>query len=262
MTRASKRRAAPRRYPVGLALCVSAAVAAVAALTAATVAATGTTASAASLGGVTAPGFAGFSMTSTTGAPSVVAYDNFTGTNGTAIKNTTTDDGGFTWTVNAGTWTVQSNKARDTSVSNGFLIFNSGLSNGSVEAKISRNGNNSWDTYVIFNADSTYGTGLLADWWSGNSGSIELYKQTSAGSFISVAGVTNLYPGTIPASVTLRMESPSSSIIKIYLDGVLQFSYTLTSGEQTAYKNASHHYAGIGAHFDGTSSFDNFHLDA
>ncbi len=43
---------------------------------------------------------------------------------------------------------------------------------------------------------------------------------------------------------------------------MLKITHTLTSGEQTTFKNTTHRYAGVEAYFDGTSTFDNFHLDA
>jgi hypothetical protein len=217
--------------------------------------------SAASLGGVTVPGVSGFSFGAATGAPTVVAYENFSGADNSVILNTSTDGGGFTWLTNLGVWTVQGNQARSTSVGSGYLLFNGSSSNGSVEATISRNGNVLWDTYVIINSDSTFANGLLANWWHNAGGSIDLYK-ASGGSYIQVASVSNLYPGSIPASAVVRLESPSTSVIKVYLDGVLKITYTLSSAEQTALKNSTHRYAGIGDNVDALSTFDNFHLDA
>lgn len=218
-------------------------------------------ASGATLGGVTSPGLAGFSMASTTGGPSVLAYDNFTGSNGSALLNTITDDGGHTWTASSGTWTVQSNQAQSTSVALGYLMFNGNSANGSVEATINRHGNNSWQTFLIFNADATTADALTVAWWSSNGGGLELYKDV-AGTFTRLAGVTGLYPSTIPASAVVRLESTSSSIINLYLDGVLRATYTLTAGEQTTFKNSTHKYVGIGTTNDAISTFDNFHVDA
>lgn len=218
-------------------------------------------ASAASLGGATAPGLAAFSFASTTGAPTVLAHENFTGTNGANLSGTATDSGGFTWASGTGTWTVQGNQARSTSANGSNLGFNSGVSNGSVEATIYRNGNTSWDTTVGMNASADGNDALLANWWSGTNGNIDLYKRVG-GSYIQLASVSNLYSGAPPSSATVRIESPSTSIIKVYLNGVLKITYTLSSGEQATFKNATHRYAGVSAYFDGTSTFDNFHLDA
>lgn len=218
-------------------------------------------ASAASLGGASAPGQAAFTLSATSGAPAVLAHENFTGTTSSSLNATTTDSGGFTWSAINGSWTVQSNQARSSSANTSLLVFNSGVSNGSVEATVNRNGNNSWDTSVVFNLNSTGTDGLYANWWSGTNGNIDLWKRVS-GSYTQIVSVSNLYPGAVPASATIRIESPSSSIIKVYLDGVLKITYTLTSGEQTTFKNSTHRYAGVEAFFDGSSTFDNFHLDA
>lgn len=217
-------------------------------------------ASAASLGGATSTGQAAFAFGASTGAPTVRAHENFTASNNSAISGTSTDSGGFTWSTPAGTWTVQSNQADSNSVDSAMLLFNGGVSNGSAEAVISRNSNNSWDTGVVINANSTGSDCLLANWWAGTSGSISLYKRV-ANSYTQLADVSNLYPSTIPASATVRIESPSSSIIKVYLDGVLKLTYTLSAGEQTTFKNGTHTYTGVEGYFDGTSTFDNFHLD-
>lgn len=217
-------------------------------------------ASAASLGGATATGQAAFAPSASTGAPTVRAHENFTGSNGSAISGTSTDSGGFTWSAPAGTWTVQSNHADSNSVDSAMLLFNGGVSNGSAEAVISRNGNTGWDTAVVVNANSTGSDCLLANWWAGTGGSISLYKRES-NSYTQLANVSNLYPSIVPASATVRIESPSSSIIKVYLDGVLKLTYTLTAGEQTTFKNGTHTYAGVEGYFDGTATFDNFHLD-
>lgn len=217
-------------------------------------------ASAASLGGATSTGQAAFAFSASTGAPTVRAHENFTGSNGSAISGTSTDSGGFTWSTPAGTWTVQGNQADPNSVDSALLLFNGGVSSGSAEAVISRNGNTGWDTGVVINANATGSDCLIANWWSGSSGSISLFKRV-ANSYTQLANVSNLYPSTIPASATVRIESPSSSIIKVYVDGVLKLTYTLTAGEQTAFKNGTHTYAGVEGYFDGTSTFDNFHLD-
>ncbi len=218
-------------------------------------------ASAASLGGASAAGQAAFAFAASSGAPTVLAYERFTGTTNSNLNNTGTNSGGFTWTALNGSWSVQSNQARSTSADTSLLVFNSGVSNGSVEATIFRNGNASWDTGVVINANSTGTDGLYANWWSGTNGNIDLYKRVGS-TFTQIASVSNLYASIVPASATIRIESPSTSVVKVYLDGVLKITYTLTSGEQTTFKNATHRYVGIEAYFDATSTFDNFHLDA
>ena len=164
-----------------------------------------------------------------------------------------------------GTWTVQGNQARGSSTTNGSIVFGSTSSaNGSIEATIARNGNTGWDTYVIVNANAAASDLLLANWWSNANGRIDLWKEV-AGTFTLITSVSGLYPGgvgTAPASAVVRLESPSTSVVKVYLDGVLKITYTLSGSEQTTYKNSTHRYAGFGANNDGVSTFDNLHLDA
>lgn len=218
-------------------------------------------ASAASLGGANGPSIAAFAFASSSLAPTVLAYENFTGTTGSSLNGTTTDSGGFTWVANAGSWTVQSDEARSSNNPTANLLFDSGVSNGSVEAVLSRNGNTSWTAGVVFNANSSLSDGLVARWESNNSGTISLTKRIS-GSTTTLGTVTALYPSTIPGSVTVRLESPATSVINVYLDGVLKVTYTLTSGDRTTFKNSTHQYTGLTAFQDTSSSFDDFHVDA
>ncbi len=212
--------------------------------------------SATGLGGVTAAKLSGFSMAASTGASTVVAWENFDGVNGTNLNGTTTDGGGKVWTRFGGQWSIQSNRARSTSAPTSGLVINSGLINGSVEATITASG--TYDSGVIFNSNSSGSNHLVATLISSGGGSIELWKRVSNTytRLATVGGFGN------PTNVRVRIETTATTV-RVYRAGVLQITRTLTAAEQTTFKNATHTFAGV-ADYDGnaTSTFENFHVDS
>ena len=216
------------------------------------------------LGGIVSPTLSAYSSAGSSGAPTVLAYENFTGSNGSSLNNTLTDGGGYTWVQKNGTWTVTSNQADSNNNSNSFLFVNSTLSSGSVEVVLSRNGATTFDSGGVINATSDAKDALTVSWLSSSNGTIAIWKRVNS-AWTQLASVTNLYPGgiaTAPTSVTVRLESPSNSQMKAYLNGVLVISHTLSAGDQTTFKNATHTWAGFYADSSGTVTFDNWHLDA
>jgi hypothetical protein len=220
-------------------------------------------ASASSLGGVTAPGLAGLTMSTSTGAPTVVAYENFTGSNGTNLDNTSTDGGGLTWLADNATWTIQSNSARSGNAVDSVLVVNGSSNDGAVEATIYRNGGTTFDAGLIVNGDSITNNMLYVEWRYQSNGELRLSKKVSD-SPTTLGSVTALYPGgpsTAPASIVLRLVSTSTTVT-VYLDGVLMISHSLSGAETTLFKNSTHRWVGLTAVSDTTSTFDNWHLDA
>ena len=184
--------------------------------------------------------------------------DEFTGSNGSNLDNTSTDTGAKIWNALAGTWKIQGNQAISNAKPDSALVIPAGSSNGSVEATIYRNGSTSFDAYVLINANSNANDTLTFSWTSALNGSLELWKKTG-GSWVKLQSVTGLYPGgmgTAPASAVVRLESPSTGVLKMYLDGVLKMTYTLTAGETTTFKNGTHTYSGIGSDNNATVTFD------
>lgn len=222
---------------------------------AAIVAVSVTAASASGLGGLTTAGLAGFSFSTSSGAPTVIAQDAFDGTNGTALSGATTDDGNHTWTQFGGTWTISGNKAKSTKASPSGLIVNTGVSSGAAEVTITGSGPN-YDAEVLFNASSTGNDHLLLTWLGG--GALELWKYVG-GTYTRLATLGS--QGT-PTNRRIRIESTTGNQLLGYIDGVLKLSYTLTAGEQTTFKNASHTYAGLVAYNDNSSTFDDFHAES
>lgn len=215
-------------------------------------------AAAGSLGGLLSATFAGYTFAFSPGAPTVVAADSFTGSDGTNLDGLAVESGGLTWAATGGTWTLQSGRARSTSAVSSALLVDGGSSGGAVEAAVSPGGA-AWDTYLILDADASFTTALVADWWSGSDGTIALYSEID-GTFTEVASVTDLYPGGAPASAVVRLEA-SATTVHVYLDGALVITYTLSGAEQTRFGAAGQTWAGIGTDLDPSSTFDDFHLD-
>lgn len=222
-----------------------------------------TAAAAASVGGLTSTALGAWSNVAATGAPTVVAWENFDGTNGTNLNGTTTDGGSRTLSRVGGTWTISSNRAVSTSADS-YLLLNGSSASRAVEVTIHRNGATSFDGGPIVSGNSGASTLLSADWMSSSNGSIELWKKVG-GSWTLLSSVSNLYPGgigTAPSSVTVRIDAISSSLVTVSLDGVVRISYTLTASEQTTFKNASQTFAGIISYNTNQLTFDNFHVDS
>jgi len=224
-------------------------------------------ASAASLGGLTTRALTAATMASVTGAPVVLAWENFNAANGTNINGTVTDGGGDTWVVPRCTWRVQSNQA-DSTVGDCPLISDPGVFNYSAEVTVSRNGSTTWDAGLIVNSNLAATQFLTAEYTAASNGSLELWAFN--GGWTNIGLVTNLYPGgvgTAPASIVLRFEVPApvfpatTSVLRGYINGNPVVSATLTGPEQTVFKNATHRHAGVFTYFDGTSTFDNYHVE-
>ncbi len=217
-------------------------------------------ASAASVGGVAPDQLASFSLVSTSGAPTVLTWENFDGPNGTLISGTNPDWGPGIWRSLGGTWRIRGNQADTTSSSLGSInVHNPGLVDAAVEITLDRFGSTTFDAGLLFN-DNNYSV-LILRYQSTANGTLALYSWNGGYSLLS--SVTNLYPGgigTAPATVTLRART-SGAQIDAFLDGALQFSYTLSTAEQTIYKSSNHDGYGMWAEFDTTTKFDNFHVD-
>ena len=215
---------------------------------------------AAALGGVTSEQTSAWASASSTGAPAVLVWENFDAPDASAIAGTTTDGGGRTWTLLAGSWSVTSNKARAGSAENN-LVVDSGVTNATIEVDLERVGT-SFDAGITINSNSTGSAFFDVEWVSGSNGSLDLWRFD--GAWQLMASVTNLYPGgvaTAPTEITLRVETDATTI-RTYIDGVLQLSHTLSPADQVTFKSAGHDHFGLFTYGDTTSRFDDFHIDA
>jgi hypothetical protein len=220
-------------------------------------------ASAATIGGITSAKLTGLTMAASPGAPVVVAYEAFTGSNGTNLSGTSTDGGGKTWSVNpsGGSWTIQSNTARSTSASTS-LVIDAGANSDSVVATVYRNGATTFDAGLTVNRNSTGSQFLTVEWTNAANGTLQLRKYNSG--FTTLASATNLYPGgigTAPSSIVLKLTTSSAGVLTAYINGTSTVTYTLTAAEQTTYKNATHQLFGLYQSTSNGIGWDDFHLD-
>lgn len=220
-------------------------------------------AGAASAGGVTAAALAAFNFASSAGVPTVVAWENFNGVDGTNLNGTTTDGGAKTWAVNptGGTWTIQSNAARSTSA-NTSLVIDGGSANGSGVVTLVRNGATTFDMGLTINRDAAGTQFLTAEWTNASNGSLQLWSFNS--SWTALASVTNLYPGgiaTAPASITLTLTSSSANVLTAFINGVSVVNATLSAANITTFKNATHQLVGPYQWTSNGLGWDNFHFD-
>ena len=217
-------------------------------------------ASAASLGGIVPLALSAAKVTAASGAPAVVAWENFDGANGANLNGTTLDGGGLTWAAPRCTWTIQTNQARSTS-GDCPLVVNPAIWNYSAEVVVARNGASAFDAGCFFNSNAAATQFMSVEYTSGSNGSVELWSFNGGWTFLG--SVTNLYSGgigTAPATVTLRVQTTATQVI-ISLNGVAVLTYTLNAAQIATYKNATHTRAGLYTYFDAVSTFNDFHLD-
>jgi hypothetical protein len=216
------------------------------------------------LGGITSATISASTQSAATGAPTVLAYENFTGANGTNLNGATTDGGGKTWSVNptGGAWTIQGNAARSTTA-NTSLVIDAGSPSDTVVVTLFRNGATTFDAGLTINRNAAGTQFLTAEWTSTANGSLELWKFTG-GAWTEYTAVTNLYPGgigTAPASIVLSLSSTTGGVLSASINGVPVVSTTLSAGDQTTFKNATHQLAGPYQWTSNGITFDDFHLD-
>ncbi len=218
-------------------------------------------ASATSLGGLAPQSLMARTMVGTTGAKTVIAWENFNGANGTSIAGTTTDGGARIWAANpAATWTISGNAAR-TTTANRSLVINPSQWNYTSEVRAFRGGTN-FDGGLTINRNSAGSEFITCEWTSNSNGSMEIWR-FSGGGWAQWAGVANLYPGgiaTAPASIVIGCGTNSTSVYAT-IDGVQVAAYTLTLAERTTFFRAANQLTGPYQWLATTMTFDDFHVD-
>ena len=210
----------------------------------------GSVASAQAIGPQTSKVLTAFSMAASTGAPNVLTWANFTGTNGTNLSGKTLNGGG-TWVVDGGTWTIQSNRAAATNVALANVITNVGTQNASTLATLTFGASASAGLIGLDNGT----TALYTLYSKAGGGTMTLYKY--AGGAVVLATAAGI--GT-PASALVKLDA-STSAIKVSFAGIQVLSYTLTAAEITALKGTANNRFGLVADSDSTTRFDDFHVD-
>lgn len=224
-------------------------------------------ASAATLGGIGTRILTSVAVNATSGAPTVVVWENFNAANATNIVGTKTDGGAKTWSAPRCSWTVASNRAVSTRADCPLLV-DSGNTSSIADINVARNGSTAWDAGIVLRSNAAATTFLAGEYTSASNGSVELWKYD--GSWVSLSRTTGLYPSgvaTAPASVTLRVEAlapvapATTTTIRASLDGTPRLSFTLTPSDHTLFAGAAQSFVGPYTYFDATTTFDNFHLD-
>lgn len=206
--------------------------------------------SAASLNGIVTAKIGAWTIPGSTGAPTVVTWTGFTGSNNTRLSGANLEGGG-SWVADIGTWTIQSNQAATNSVS---------LANMSVD--VGSNSASAWAT-LTFGATARAGVmaldnggvAIYALYSKGSGGTIQLYKYS--GGQVLLATVTGV--GT-PTSAVMGLDA-TTNVMRVSWNGAVVLSYTLTASEVGTFKTGTNHRFGIIADSDSLTRFDNFHVD-
>lgn len=219
-------------------------------------------ASAAGLGGLTAANLTAGTVAAPAGAPTVLAWENFTATSGTNIVGTTTDGGAATWTSNpsGGFWQVNADQARS-STSDSSLVIDPGTFNVTTVATIARNGATSFDAGLTIGRNSSGSQFLSCEWSSAKNGSMEIWKYDSGWTLL--ASVTKLSPkraGGPPESIQLAC-STTATDISASIDGTVVVTAALTSSEQIMFKNTAHQLTGPYQYLSSGLTWDDLHVD-
>ena len=191
-----------------------------------------------------------FSMVASTGAPNVLTWANFTGANGTNLSGKALNGPG-TWIVDTGSWTIQTNAAGSTNVALANMDTNVGTQNASALATLTFGATANAGLVALDNGT----TALYTLYSKAGGGTMTLYKY--AGGAVALASAAGI--GT-PASALVKLDAMTSTI-KVSFAGAQVLSYTLTAAEVTSLKGAANNRFGMMANSDGTTRFDDFHVD-
>ena len=207
---------------------------------------------AASVGGLTARTLAAFSQPVTVAAPTVAGCDNFTGTTGASMSGRAALNAsacsGRTWTVHAGTWTIQANQAASNATASAAATLNTSFVDGSAEVTLAglNTGGRSGGLVASHDGATTYLAAVMVD---GTPDRVELRLVASGVSTL----LTTVNP-TFATTNTLRL-TRAGSTITVTLNSTLVLTYTLSAGQSGALGTGSR--SGL---FGGNASvrFDNF----
>lgn len=210
----------------------------------------GSLAGAQPIGPQTSKVLSAFSMVASTGAPNVLTWANFTGANGTNLSGKTLNGGG-TWIADSGTWTIQTGTAASTNAPLANVDTNVGTQNASALATLTFGATANAGLVALDNGTTT----LYTLYSKAGGGTMTLYKY--AGGAMTLATAAGI--GT-PASALVKLDA-STSTIKVSFAGTQVLTYTLTAAEVTSLKGAANNRFGLMADADGTTRFDDFHVD-
>ena len=192
------------------------------------------------------------SVSGSAGAPTVYVWDNFDRANG-AIGSAVV---GGVWGQNIGSWTIQANQARATSIATGNVTISvPNVVNGRI------------DVDLTFGATAQAGVDFDDD---GSNNMMVLYRKSGATSQVRLytwIGTGALPPPVATANVTTATTAAlavvaNGSTVQVLWNGTQIINYTLTATEIAALKNAGSNQVGLWAELDSTSRFDNFRFQS
>ncbi len=219
-------------------------------------------ADAASLGGIGSETLTASRHLGSSGAPTVVAWDNFDGRNNTNLDGQTTAGGGLTWNAVRGTWRIRGNQA-DANNNDVALAVAATSPYRAVEATTYRGGT-TFDIGLFVNMNAGGTQFISAELTNANNGELQIWRYSNGG-WTLLTSTSNLYSGPAsgwPTSATMRMTSAPGGALTVTIDGAVVATYTLSAGDQATYQNASHQNFGLYSYYDGDSRWDDFHLDS
>lgn len=192
---------------------------------------------ASSIGPVTSTTLNGVTGTAASGAPTVYASDNFTGTTGSTLNGRILTLGGGTWNVAAGTWTINSNnQAEIIGVPLGRAVTATGRPNARVIVTVADSDSKVRTSGVVMRSDTNASTFLSTYTQIGSGGRLHIAKRQGGVSTILVtaSGITFTNPATFAVEL-------NGANIKVSYNGTIFINYTLTAADQTTFGNLSGH---------------------
>ncbi len=199
--------------------------------------------------GLSSDQLAAFTVAGAPTVPTVLAWTDFSGPDGQSLASTPLSTG-QSWTINAGNWTLNRNKATHNNTSMANAWVSAGTTSAAVQATLDF-GATSRRAGVTLLGDATSYLYAVVD--NGNNGQVLLYKRVGGTSTL-LGSATNV---GLPVTAVLRVEAFTNTI-KVYFNGTLVITYTLTAPEVTQFKGATHVRYGIIADSDPQTDFDEF----
>jgi hypothetical protein len=210
-------------------------------------------ASAATLGGVSSRKLGAWTFAGGSGAPTVMAWDGFTRTNGTNLAGVASGGGGPAWQVLAGTWITAGNAARDTpSVTNAAMVVDCALTNATVTVGLSTSPGSFYAGLTLKSVASGY---LYVSFRNINGGRIDVGRVVGT-TDTPIASVTNV--GS-PSSATLSA-TYAAGVVTVRFNGVTVLTTTLSAANVTTFGSSTRY--GLYSGNDTQTLFDDFRCES
>lgn len=191
--------------------------------------------SAATFGPVTSARLNGFTGSGPSGAPTVYASDNFTGTAGATLNGRSLVIG-RTWFTPAGAWHLIAGQTEVKGVPQGRAVTMTDFANVRIFATIADSGQGGRTSGVVLRSDASASTYLSAYSQAGSGGRINLAKRigNSATTLASFTGVVF----TNPATFVVEANGP---VVKVSYNGTVYITHTMTAADHATFGALSGH---------------------